>query len=308
MGPVTDEGTDIAIVWIQGAMCDNAGYESIAAEVQAQGVALGQRIFVGIPDFIAGSPDPVTLPGKVNSTVKALRELGFSGDNIVMAGHSLGGVMAQGYTEDHADTVKAQVLMGSVLTREKREILDDGNTQFNYGVPTMSVAGSKDGLLRLSRAAEQFWHTNINISAAQLDMFPTIAFEGVSHAQFTSGSIPINVRNHDLVPDVPEATAHSLTANAMVHFFDQIIMGNEPTLDIAASQHVLQGMVDAMELEGYYGTKPGCDLPPYLINPETITCLHGSPWNAEHSQRIMGGDLPGTNMSINSNDNFHPVD
>jgi len=43
--------------------------------------------------------------------------------------------------------------MGSVLTRDNYEILSDGTTQFNYGVPTMAVAGSKDGLLRMSRAA-----------------------------------------------------------------------------------------------------------------------------------------------------------
>ena len=67
----------------------------------------GQRIFVGIPDFISNTPDPLTLPGKVNDTLTALRALGFIGDNIVMAGHSLGGVVSQGYTKDHADTVKA---------------------------------------------------------------------------------------------------------------------------------------------------------------------------------------------------------
>jgi len=67
-------------------------------------------------------------------------------------------------------------------------------------------------------------------------------------------------------------------------------------------------MIDAIELEGYYETKPPCDNDPYLVNPDDITCLHGSPWNAEHSQIIMGGSLPGKNMSINSNDNFHPVD
>jgi len=94
LGPVTSKGEDIAIVWVQGAMCDNAAYESIAAEVQAQGVAMGQRIFVALPDFVSGSPDPVTLPGKVTKSIEELRKLGFTGDNIVMAGHSLGGVMA----------------------------------------------------------------------------------------------------------------------------------------------------------------------------------------------------------------------
>jgi len=162
---VTDKGTDIAIVWIQGAMCDNAAYADIAKSVQEEGAKNGQRIFVGLPSFIAGSPDPVSLPGKVSSTVEALRDLGFTGDNIVMAGHSLGGVMAQGYTESNTETIKAQVLMGSVLTREKHTINEDGTTQMNYGVPTMAVTGSKDGLMRISRAAESYWHGNVNINS-----------------------------------------------------------------------------------------------------------------------------------------------
>jgi hypothetical protein len=32
--PITTSGQDVAIVWIQGAMCNNQNYESIAAEVQ----------------------------------------------------------------------------------------------------------------------------------------------------------------------------------------------------------------------------------------------------------------------------------
>lgn len=66
-------------------------------------------------------------------------------------------------------------------------------------------------------------------------------------------------------------------------------------------------MVDALEMEGYYYSKPACNNKPYLVNPDDITCLHGSPWNAENSQRMMGGELPNKTMSISSNDNFHDV-
>ena len=71
---------------------------------------------------------------------------------------------------------------------------------------------------------------------------------------------------------------------------------------------MLTPLLDALELEGYYYTKPPCDNSPYLVNPEDITCLHGAPWNMQHSQKNMGGKLPGKNMTIESNDNFHPVD
>ena len=93
----------------------------------------------------------------------------------------------------------------------------------------------------------------------------------------------------------------------MVQFFDQILFGNEPSIDIYKSKEVLDPLLDALELEGYYYSKPACNNKPYLVNPDDVTCLHGSPWNMQISQKTMGGDLPGTNMGINSNDNFHDV-
>lgn len=139
-------------------MCGNAAYESIAAEVQLQGVKLNQRIWVGLPDFVGNTPDPATLPDKVTATLDALRAQGFTGDNIVMAGHSLGGVTVQGYTKTHSDTVKAQVLMGAVLTRDTKQINSDGTSSVLYDVPTLTVGGTKDGLMRISRVGENFWH------------------------------------------------------------------------------------------------------------------------------------------------------
>lgn len=48
--------------------------------------------------------------------------------------------------------------MGSVLLRNKRAITESGSTHFDYSVPTMTLLGEKDGLLRITRGAEAFWH------------------------------------------------------------------------------------------------------------------------------------------------------
>jgi len=72
----------------------------------------------------------------------------------------------------------------------------------------MALGGTKDGLMRITRVAESFWHTNMNITPGQSEFFPTIAFQGVSHAQFMSGTPPPNVKDKDLVPDVSYETAH----------------------------------------------------------------------------------------------------
>ena len=98
MPPTVSTGNDIAIIWIHGMQCDNAAYQSLAQEVQAQGAAKGQRIWVGLPDFIFDAPEPILIDHYVSDTLKELRKEGFTGDNLVMAGHSLGGVMAQQYS------------------------------------------------------------------------------------------------------------------------------------------------------------------------------------------------------------------
>jgi len=72
--------------------------------------------------------------------------------------------------------------MGSVLTRDTRSINKDGTSQYNYKVPTLTIGGTKDGLMRISRVAESFWHSHININKSQAALFPVLALEGVSHA------------------------------------------------------------------------------------------------------------------------------
>jgi predicted esterase len=179
--PITKQGQDLAIVWIQGMDCDNTGYEPIAAEVQNQGYLKGQRIWVGIPEFPLNAPNGELIDQKVNETLSELRKQGFTGDKVVLAGHSAGGAVAQGYANDHADVIKAQVLMGAAITRDHREIKSDGTTKFNYDVPTLTLGGTKDGMMRISRIAESFWHSDVNIQKSQKNLFPVMALEGVSH-------------------------------------------------------------------------------------------------------------------------------
>ncbi len=188
---------------------------------------MGQKIWIGLPDFIFDAPNPILIDHYVDDAIKELIKEGFTGNNYVMAGHSLGGVMAQQYANKHTDKFKAQILMGSVLTRDNRSINKDGTSQYNYKVPTLTIGGTKDGLMRISRVAESFWHSHININKSQAALFPVMALEGVSHAQFMSGVPPSAVKDRDLKPDVTETQAHFLTAQAMTQFIDQIVFGKK---------------------------------------------------------------------------------
>lgn len=47
-----------------------------------------------------------------------------------------------------------------------------------------------------------------------------MVLEGVSHAQFMSGTPPSTVKDRDLKPDVTEDAAHKSVATATVEFID----------------------------------------------------------------------------------------
>ena len=164
--PTGATGDDVAIVWIHGASCEPEGYTAIAEEAQNQMASAGKRLWVGIPEFVFDTPEPILIDHYFESALKDLRTAGFTGDNVFIAGHSLGGVMAQKYAKGKSDSIKGQVIMGSVLLRGTRSINDDGTTHIDYDVPTLTLGGTKDGLMRVSRLAESYWHQYDNVEEA----------------------------------------------------------------------------------------------------------------------------------------------
>lgn len=70
--------------------------------------------------------------------------------------------------------------------------------------------------------------------------------------QFMSGEAPKAVKKRDLKPDISEEAAHELVANSIVSFIDQIVNTGQPSVDIRQSKQILQPLLNAMEMEGYY--------------------------------------------------------
>jgi len=100
-----------------------------------------------------------------------IENAGFTGGNWFLAGHSLGGLMTQDFLRQKHDEHKAdpsvfkgQILISSVLQRETREIQPDGTTKFLFPTPTLTVGGTKDGLMRITRVAESYYHSWENIT------------------------------------------------------------------------------------------------------------------------------------------------
>jgi len=49
-------------------------------------------------------------------------------------------------------------------------------------IPVLTLAGTKDGLLRITRAGEAYYNTQLNSVASQKGQFEVLALRGVSHA------------------------------------------------------------------------------------------------------------------------------
>jgi len=117
----------------------------------------------------------------------------------------------------------------------------------------------------------------------------------------------------DLKPEISEEDAHKAFAAQMVSFTEMIISdkvskwSEKKVHGVDSTQTLLDPMLEAMKMEGFYGMKEPC-YESLLTNPEKLTCLHGAPWNAANSQRIMAGDLPNKHTTIHTDDNFHRVD
>jgi len=305
--PVYATGEDVAIVWIHGMDCETDGYTTFASEIQAQGALEGQKIWVGLPQFPLNAPEPILIDHYVSQTLKKLTEAGFTGDNILIAGHSLGGVMAQNYANKNTDTIKGQILMGSVLLRGNHSINDDGTTHFDYDVPTLTLGGTKDGLLRVSRLTEAYWHSQVNVEAAQENMFPIYALEGTSHMSYMTGAAPSAVRKRDLKPDLDDETARKSFGSAIIEFIYQVVNEDFSTEIKNDSKTVLKGLLEGIEMEGSYQLKPPC-YGHETENPRVPTCFHGNPWTEEYTQNMMGGTFDNTNVSVVNDDNYHRVD
>ena len=305
---------EICLVFIQGADIKPDQYVTMNKAIQE--AAKGSfKVWVGIPEFYQDYAEPLVLNHGIERVLNKMQKLGMPANTtLVMAGHSLGGAMVQLWTEQHQDQAKAQILMGSFLTRMWKK---DKSYQFSYPVHTMTIGGELDGLARVTRIAEAYYtqmmDPNVNDPAnAKLD-FPVTVIPGVTHMQFADGEPPALVAEMDLLPEVSYDQAHQAIAQDVTTFL-QAHFSSSPTAGQQAKK-TLQSRLDetltfinpilnALHYEGYHNFRPPCLCPEDTCEPSP-TCTAGSPFTNEVSQVVMGSGLDG--VTIKNTDSFHDV-
>ena len=285
---------EVALILVQGSLIKPAQYVPLAQSIQN---ASNYSLWVGIPEFDGDMIVPIDPSGGITRILSSMRSTGMTATSVFFAGHSLGGAVLQAYVYNEAKDALGQMLLGSFLKRSYRNV--------TYPVPTMTIGGELDGLARVTRIMEEYYHRVLHASDERKiapATFPVVVVEGMSHMQFASGDPPSLVKDLDFKPEISYDEAHAIVGSLMASFIavqlgdtsQQVVINNA----LASTEVFVQPLLLAYYQEGFYNF-----LPPCYDNPPSPLCTVGCPWT-ETAQQIMSGLNRST---VIVTDSFHPV-
>ena len=291
--PIKQGSIEVALIYVQGAQISADKYLPLAKEIQT---ASPYSLWVGIPNFWLDVPQPLDLSKGISRIMQAFKTAGMnSSAKVFFAAHSLGGVMVQDYVFANSNATSGQILMGSFIERKYRNK--------TYPVATLTVGGEIDGLCRVTRLMESYYHQILHAdSDTEAKRFPVIVVPGMNHMDIASGDPPLLVKSNDIKSEISEDQAHKILGNITAAFI-AVQLGDraqQNTIDnyVTATGKFVQPLINAYEMEGFYHFKPPC-----YNNPATAACTLGSPW-VPTAQSMMA-DLP--EGTVNDANVFHPV-
>lgn len=185
----------------------------------------------------------------------------------------------------------------------------------------MALGGTLDGLFRITRHAENYYHYTKTLQDAN---FPTVLFEGVSHMQFSSGTPPALVAHSDLQPEVSYAEAHTEIAETIALFLEAQINKNSTAAAALAMKSadtgaIVEPITLSQKQEAFQYLTPTCNsdfplpasCPAYPRYPSGQksgsnpgVCACGTPWSAT-AQGLLGPNT--STYSVDATDAVHGV-
>lgn len=334
----------LAVVWVPGASIPVSAYKPIVQGLQNSSALKNFRVWAAVahcPAEICLNAAP-PLPGIRGALERVYAELQGNGvapsrnlhmpagTPLVAGGHSLGGAMLQQATLAIKGTpssplhyvLQLQVLTGSFITRNTRSAYYTHEPQ--QGVPTLTLGGELDGMCRITRMAEERYHT-----VSPMLQFPVIGLLGFDHMSFASGTPPAFVHANDLRAEIDTATAHAQIASLASDFIlanlkqDTAAGARLQSAVQASDNELMNTILLSMQKEGSQWLKPWCQtaLPPTGGKPQRAVqqqqqaraptaysgnCWIGCPWNQEVSAPVMAGFAAGT-VKVDDADAFHYV-
>eukprot|EP00047_Mylnosiga_fluctuans_P013069 m.29237 g.29237 ORF g.29237 m.29237 type:complete len:532 (-) comp4643_c0_seq1:103-1698(-) len=295
----------IGVVLVSANGIAPSAYKGLAIAAQTALLAsYNLSAWVGIPALTQNTSDPAIVAPGLARIQGALQAAGLPASApVVAAAHSNGGVGLQQYTAQHPSAFVAQILLGAFVSRSQL------NTSQPIALPTLTVGGELDGVARITRIAESYYHEILHARGnftRGLSVFPVTVILGMSHMQFASGPAPPLIAQYDLKPEIDDDTAHALAAQDIAAFIaanlpkpDSAAIANI-TARVAASGAFFSPLISGFEMEASYHLKPPC-----YDDPPSDKCLIGCPWNA--IAQVLMGNVSRPTLTYNVTDGLHPA-
>jgi len=290
-------GPEAALVWIQGALIPAHEYTPLLQKIQA---ASGLKLWIGQPSFTLDTPEPALLPHRIDTTLKMMRSAGMNTTTIFYGAHSLGTVFLQMYCATASNGCAGQILTGGPLARTNYY------PSFSYAVPTLTMAGSMDGLSRVTRATEGYYH-QVQL-AKQQETFPVVVIEGMNHYQWASEAPSLLEKERDLKAELTLDESHKQAATLAAAFLALRVGATsrggdgDTAVDAVAASTLAAGLRNTAEfvapIIGAYESEGSRHFngPRQIDGPGADACVKGgcpdqSSW-ATVAQGIVAGSLP----------------
>ena len=281
-GPVYQKENleEIGIILVQGALIEPEQYVALLKKIQE--TSKEYKTWGCISDTTFDLPLSYLGKWAIENCFAELIKKGMNQKSkIFLMGHSLGGEAALSYymanpTSDKLN-IQGLIMVGSIPERTNREQTRDLNI--------LIIGGELDGLSRLTRTTEEFYHRNMDKNgdniyyknslnslkflgdkSAENKMTSNvivIAIEGLNHMSYCSGAPSTFVAWRDLKAEVTKDAGFTVVSK---HIHD-FIKGDETSLNlkIEETKSFMKPLIDAFEYEGSI----------HFNRPDQSTCVRG---------------------------------
>eukprot|EP00994_Dinema_validum_P004909 NODE_298_length_1944_cov_81.060158_g209_i0.p1 GENE.NODE_298_length_1944_cov_81.060158_g209_i0~~NODE_298_length_1944_cov_81.060158_g209_i0.p1 ORF type:complete len:544 (-),score=152.94 NODE_298_length_1944_cov_81.060158_g209_i0:313-1875(-) len=232
-----------------------AAYNPLLAEIQAL-----PNTYTAVTGSVAMLPTTVTK-------LKAMHNI----TDLFLMGHSMtgGGMDLQHYVAANPTTARGLILLAGFLQRSYRPdiprclakasikphksikcplgCLEDGvhdcqgPNMVSFPIPTLTVGGELDGVVRVTRIAEAFYTQAVLTKNKNM---PVVVLPGANHASLldSSSSLPSGVAARDLTGEMGPAAARKAVASLVQQFVHQVTMKGRP---VPSSSAFFAPIIDA---------------------------------------------------------------
>lgn len=227
------ENINMGMIFLQGAKVSNDKYVPLLQKTQDKLLQPENKInlWISIPEFIDNTPNPLFIKKKISSSINLLHQKGLpKNSKLLYSGHSLGGAFLVNYLySENKNNSTHVILLSSFIT----------NKYSNFDNKILTISGELDGLCRITRMAENYYHGNTNM----------IILENVNHWSFASGEPTKKVLKNDIYVDKSyEKENHNIISNIIVSY----IMSNMSVLKMYKDKtyQLLKPILKLLEYEG----------------------------------------------------------